>query len=55
MLGPRTREALASARDAGLHVVVVTSRMFRSVLPYVAEAGLTTPVVCYQAPSWPIP
>lgn len=48
MLGPRTREALASARDAGLHVVVVTGRMFRSVLPYVAEAGLATPIVCYQ-------
>jgi Cof subfamily protein (haloacid dehalogenase superfamily) len=48
VLGPRTREALASARDAGLHVVVVTGRMFRSVSPYLAEAGLTTPVVCYQ-------
>ena len=48
MLRPRTREALVSARDAGLHVVVVTGRMFRSVRPYLAEAGLTTPVVCYQ-------
>ena len=48
MLRPRTREALASARDAGLHVVVVTGRMFRSVSPYIAEAALTTPVVCYQ-------
>jgi Cof subfamily protein (haloacid dehalogenase superfamily) len=48
VLRSRTREALASARDAGLHVVVVTGRMFRSVLPYVAEAGLATPVVCYQ-------
>jgi Cof subfamily protein (haloacid dehalogenase superfamily) len=48
VLRPRTREALASARDAGFHVVVVTGRMFRSVLPYIVEAGLTTPVVCYQ-------
>jgi Cof subfamily protein (haloacid dehalogenase superfamily) len=36
-------------RQAGTHVIVVTGRMFRSVLPYVREAGLVdTPVVCYQ-------
>jgi len=46
-LRPRTRRALAAARDAGLHVIVVTGRMFRSVAPYLAEAGLTEPVVCY--------
>jgi Cof subfamily protein (haloacid dehalogenase superfamily) len=28
--------------------VIVTGRMFRSVLPYVREAGLADPVVCYQ-------
>ena len=48
MLQPRTRAALAAAREAGLHVVVVTGRMFRSVVPYVREAGLSEPVVCYQ-------
>jgi Cof subfamily protein (haloacid dehalogenase superfamily) len=48
VLRPRTRGTLASTRDAGLHVIVVTGRMFRSVVPYVAEAGLTAPVVCYQ-------
>jgi Cof subfamily protein (haloacid dehalogenase superfamily) len=35
-------------RAAGAHVIVVTGRMFRSVRPYLAEAGLEDPVVCYQ-------
>ena len=48
MLRPRTRAAIARARDAGVHVVVVTGRMFRSVQPYLDEAGLDEPVVCYQ-------
>jgi Cof subfamily protein (haloacid dehalogenase superfamily) len=29
-------------------VIVVTGRMFRSVRPYLEEAGITEPVVCYQ-------
>jgi Cof subfamily protein (haloacid dehalogenase superfamily) len=29
-------------------VIVVTGRMFRSVRPYVQEAGIDDPVVCYQ-------
>ena len=45
---PRTVRALGAARDAGLHVVVVTGRMFRSVRPYLEQAGLTDPVICYQ-------
>jgi Cof subfamily protein (haloacid dehalogenase superfamily) len=48
VLRPRTLAALRSARDAGLHVVVVTGRMFRSVRRYLDEAGLRDPVVCYQ-------
>jgi len=48
VLRPRTRDALARARTAGLRVVVVTGRMFRSVRPYLAEAGIDEPVVCYQ-------
>jgi Cof subfamily protein (haloacid dehalogenase superfamily) len=48
VLRARTREALATARSAGAHVVVVTGRMFRSVRPYLEQAGLTEPVVCYQ-------
>jgi Cof subfamily protein (haloacid dehalogenase superfamily) len=45
---PRTLRALASAREAGVHVIVVTGRMFRSVRPYLEQAGLPDPVVCYQ-------
>jgi hypothetical protein len=48
LLRPRTRSALRAAGDAGLHVIVVTGRMVRSVRPYLLEAGLTDPVVCYQ-------
>lgn len=29
-------------------MIVVTGRMFRSVRPYLAEAGIEEPVVCYQ-------
>jgi Cof subfamily protein (haloacid dehalogenase superfamily) len=31
-----------------VHVIVVTGRMFRGVRPYLDEAGLDDPVVCYQ-------
>jgi len=48
VLRPRTRTAIARARRAGLRVIVVTGRMFRSVRPYLAEAGIDDPVVCYQ-------
>ena len=48
MLRPRTKRALAAARAAGIHVVLVTGRMFRSALPYAREAGITDPLVCYQ-------
>jgi Cof subfamily protein (haloacid dehalogenase superfamily) len=48
VLRPRTRAAIAAARRAGLYVLVVTGRMFRSVRPYLAAAGLEEPVVCYQ-------
>jgi Cof subfamily protein (haloacid dehalogenase superfamily) len=48
VLRPRTRAALQAARGAGIHVVLVTGRMFQSVRRYAAEAGLDGPVVCYQ-------
>ena len=48
VIRPRTAAAIAAARAAGVHVIVVTGRMFRSVRPYVLEAGLDDPVVCYQ-------
>jgi Cof subfamily protein (haloacid dehalogenase superfamily) len=48
VLRPRTREAIRHVREAGAHVIVVTGRMFRSVRPYLEEAGLDDPVICYQ-------
>jgi Cof subfamily protein (haloacid dehalogenase superfamily) len=48
VLRPRTRAALRAASAAGLRVVVVTGRMFRSVRPYLLEAELHDPVICYQ-------
>ena len=45
---PRTRAALAATRERGIHVVLVTGRMFQAVRPYALEAGLDDPVVCYQ-------
>jgi hypothetical protein len=48
VLRSRTREALARTRAAGVHVIVVTGRMFRAVRPYLEEAGLDDLVVCYQ-------
>jgi Cof subfamily protein (haloacid dehalogenase superfamily) len=48
VLQPRTREAIAAVRASGAHVIVATGRMFRSTRPYLAEAGLDDPVVCYQ-------
>ena len=48
MLHPRTRTAIAAARATGIHVVLVTGRMFRAVRGYAVEAGIDDPVVCYQ-------
>jgi Cof subfamily protein (haloacid dehalogenase superfamily) len=48
VLRPQTRESIARVRAAGTHVIVVTGRMFRGVLPYLVEAGIDDPVVCYQ-------
>jgi Cof subfamily protein (haloacid dehalogenase superfamily) len=48
MLRPRTKAAIAATRAAGVPVVVATGRMFRSVRPYLEEAGIEEPVVCYQ-------
>jgi Cof subfamily protein (haloacid dehalogenase superfamily) len=45
---PRTRAAVRAVCDAGVHVIVVTGRMFRSVRPYLEALSLDDPVVCYQ-------
>ena len=47
-LRPRTEAAIRAARAAGVEVIVVTGRMVRAVRPYLAQAGLDAPVVCYQ-------
>jgi hypothetical protein len=48
ILRPRSEAALRAARLAGIHVILVTGRMFQSVRPYALQAGLDDPVVCYQ-------
>ena len=48
VLHDRTRMAISGMRELGVHVVLVTGRMFRSVRRYALEAGLDDPVVCYQ-------
>ena len=48
LLRPRTRAAVARSQAAGIPVIVATGRMFRSVRPYLEEAGIDEPVVCYQ-------
>ena len=41
-------QALRDARDAGLHVIVVTGRMVQSVRRFLEPAELGEPVICYQ-------
>jgi Cof subfamily protein (haloacid dehalogenase superfamily) len=48
VLRPRTRAAIERVREAGVHVIVVTGRMFQAVRPYLEQAGLDDPVICYQ-------
>jgi Cof subfamily protein (haloacid dehalogenase superfamily) len=48
LLRPRTKAVIAAVRSAGIHVVLVTGRMFQSVRRYALEAGIDDPVVCYQ-------
>ena len=47
-LRPRTRAAITRSQAAEIPVIVATGRMFRSIEPYLAEAGIREPVVCYQ-------
>jgi len=47
-LHERSVAAITAARAAGIHFVVVTGRMFRSVRPYLELAGIDDLVVCYQ-------
>jgi Cof subfamily protein (haloacid dehalogenase superfamily) len=47
-LHERTIAALRAARDAGLHVIVVTGRMAQSLRRFLEPVGLHEPVICYQ-------
>ena len=48
VLHERTRRALGGARDAGLHVIVVTGRMAQSLRRFLEPAHLSEPFICYQ-------
>jgi Cof subfamily protein (haloacid dehalogenase superfamily) len=48
VLRPHTRGSIERVRASGAHVIVVTGRMFRAVRPYLDEAKLDDPVICYQ-------
>jgi hypothetical protein len=48
VLRAHTKAVIAATRAAGIHVVLVTGRMFQSIRPYALEAGIEDPVVCYQ-------
>jgi Cof subfamily protein (haloacid dehalogenase superfamily) len=48
VLHERTLAALTHAREAGIHVIVVTGRMVQSVRKALAPAKLDAPVICYQ-------
>jgi Cof subfamily protein (haloacid dehalogenase superfamily) len=48
VLRPRTIAAIERARAAGVHVIVVTGRMFQAVRPFLQAAEIDDPVVCYQ-------
>ena len=48
LLRPGTLAAIARSQAAGIPVIVATGRMFRSVRPYLDEAAIDAPVVCYQ-------
>jgi Cof subfamily protein (haloacid dehalogenase superfamily) len=48
VLRPQTEAAIRATRAAGTEVVVVTGRMFRAVRPYLDQARLDGPVICYQ-------
>ena len=47
-ISPAVRSAVRRAVDHGVHVTIVTGRMFRATLPYAKELGVHGPLVCYQ-------
>ncbi len=47
-LSERTLRAIARSRASGRPFLVATGRMFRSVRPYLVQAGIAEPAICYQ-------
>ncbi len=45
---PRSRRSLQKAAGKGVLVTLATGRMFRSVLPYARELGITAPLIAYN-------
>jgi Cof subfamily protein (haloacid dehalogenase superfamily) len=45
-ISPRTKAAIEAVRDAGIRVVIVTFRAYRSSKPYATELGLHVPLIC---------
>jgi hydroxymethylpyrimidine pyrophosphatase-like HAD family hydrolase len=46
LICPEHKSAIAAARAAGCDVTLVTARSWRATRPFVAELGLTAPVIC---------
>ncbi|GAC1414106.1 MAG: Cof-type HAD-IIB family hydrolase [Candidatus Velthaea sp.] len=44
----RVRAAVRSARERGVHVTIVTGRMFAAAKPFADALGISGPIVCYQ-------
>jgi Cof subfamily protein (haloacid dehalogenase superfamily) len=47
-ISPAVLSAVARAQAHGVHVTIVTGRMFGATLPYARRLNVTGPVVCYQ-------
>jgi Cof subfamily protein (haloacid dehalogenase superfamily) len=47
-ISPVVVDAVAGAMAQGVHVTIVTGRMFAATLPHAQRLGIQGPVVCYQ-------
>jgi Cof subfamily protein (haloacid dehalogenase superfamily) len=45
---PQVQQAVARAREAGVHVVICTGRRYRTTRPLIDELGLTGPVILHN-------
>ncbi len=48
VLRPRVIDAVRRAREAGVHVTIVTGRMFQAARPFAQRLGIDGPMVTYQ-------